>query len=200
MLSDARAAAKTIAAKRMSKSREEDKAEAKAEWMRAPTMKYKVTRPEDIRAAEAKVAEFEENIKAVQINLDETIVKVPSNLGHAVVEVIGVRPGDLVQPNQPVVRVLRVEDLWVKIFVPETQYGLIKTQMQVDVTIDSHPGKKFKGIVIQRSNIAEFTPRNVQSVDERRHQVFGVKILVNDPAAKDILNAGMAAEVTITPE
>jgi HlyD family secretion protein len=136
----------------------------------------------------------------VQINLDETIVRVPPNLGEAVVEVIGVRPGDLVQPNQPVVRVLRVEDLWVKIFVPETQYGLVKLHQQVDVTIDSHPGQKFKGVVIQRSNISEFTPRNVQSVDERRHQVFGVKILVNDEKAKGILNGGMAAEVTITPE
>ena len=66
---------------------------------------------------------------------------------------------------------------------------------EVNVTIDSHPGKVFKGIVVQRSNISEFTPRNVQSVDERRHQVFGVKILVKDPGG--VLNAGMAAEVTI---
>jgi HlyD family secretion protein len=186
----------------MSESRDEDKAEALAQYMKAKANfeMLKVTRPEDIRAAEAKVAEFEENIKAVQINLDETIVRVPANLGTAIVEVIGVRPGDLVQPNQPVVRVLRVEDLWVKIFVPETQYGLVKLQQQVEVTIDSHPGQKFKGVVIQRSNISEFTPRNVQSVDERRHQVFGVKILVNDEKAKGILNGGMAAEVTITPE
>ena len=52
-----------------------------------------------------------------------------------------------------------------------------------------------KGYVIQRSNISEFTPRNVQSVDERRHQVFGVKVFV--PNAQGVLNAGMAAEVTI---
>lgn len=186
----------------MSESRDEDKAEAFAESMKAKANfeMLKVQRPEDIRAAEAKVAELEENIKSVQINLDETTIRVPPNLGQAVIEVIGVRPGDLVQPNQPVVRVLRIEDLWVKIFIPETQYGLVKLQMPVDVSIDSHPGQKFKGVVIQRSNIAEFTPRNVQSVDERRHQVFGVKIFVNDEKAKEILNAGMAAEVTITPE
>ena len=68
----------------------------------------------------------------------------------------------------------------------------------VDVTVDSHPGKKLKGVVKQRSNISEFTPRNVQSVDERRLQVFGVKILVED--AQGVLNAGMAAEVTIPLE
>jgi hypothetical protein len=66
---------------------------------------------------------------------------------------------------------------------------------EVEVTIDSHAGKRFKGVVMQRSNISEFTPRNVQSVDERRHQVFGVKIRVDD--TQGVLNAGMAAEVTI---
>ena len=108
------------------------------------------------------------------------------------------RPGDLVPPNQSVVRMLRVEDLWVKVYVPETQYGLVTLDKEVDVTIDSHPGKVFKGIVIQRANISEFTPRNVQSIDERRNQVFGVKILVSDP--QGVLNAGMAAEVTIRLE
>ncbi len=181
-------------------SRKEDKAEARAEWLRAKGQYefLKSTRPEDIKVAEAKVAELEENVKAVNINLDETTIKVPANLGKGVVEVIGVRPGDLVQPNQPVVRVLRVQDLWVKIFVPETQYGLVRERKSVNVTIDSHPGKIFKGEVIQRANISEFTPRNVQSVDERRHQVFGVKIRVDDP--QGVLNAGMAAEVTIPLE
>jgi multidrug resistance efflux pump len=184
----------------MSDSRAEDKAEALAEWMRmkANLEMLKVSRPEDIKVAEAKVAELEENLRAVQINLDETIIRVPPNLGRAVVEVLAVRPGDLVQPNQPVVRVLRNEDLWVKIFVPETQYGLVTLDKKVKVTIDSHPGKEFNGVVIQRSNISEFTPRNVQSVDERRHQVFGVKVRVTD--AQGVLNAGMAAEVTIPLE
>ena len=178
-------------------SRPEDKAEAKAEWLRmkAQLDLLRVTRPQDIKAAEAKVAELEENIKAVNINLDEATIKVPPNLGKAVVEVIAVRPGDLVPPNQPAIRVLRVEDLWVKIFVPETQYGFVTLGKKVGVTIDTHPNRVFEGEVVQRSNISEFTPRNVQSVDERRHQVFAVKIRVRDP--QGVLNAGMAAEVTI---
>jgi HlyD family secretion protein len=179
-------------------SRKEDKAEAFAEWKKAESQ-YDLlkngTRQEDIDMAKAKVAELKATLEAIDINLAETTIKVPPNLGKAVVEVIAVREGDLVPANQPVVRVLRVEDLWVKVFVPETQYGLVTLQKEVNVTIDSHPGKIFTGYVIQRSNISEFTPRNVQSVDERRHQVFGVKVFV--PNAKGILNAGMAAEVTI---
>jgi len=179
-------------------SRKEDKAEALAEWKKAQAqfeLLKNGTRQEDIDMAEAKVAELKATLEAIDINLAETTIRVPPELGKAVVEVIAVRAGDLVPANQPVVRVLRVEDLWVKVFVPETQYGLVTLQKEVHVTIDSHPGKVFKGYVIQRANISEFTPRNVQSVDERRHQVFGVKVFV--PNAQGVLNAGMAAEVTI---
>jgi multidrug resistance efflux pump len=97
-----------------------------------------------------------------------------------------------------VLRVLRAEDLWVKVFVPETQYGLVTLGKEVDVTVDSFPGKVLRGVVIQRANISEFTPRNVQSADERRYQEFGVKILVSD--SQGILNAGMAADVAISLE
>ncbi|MBI2807654.1 MAG: efflux RND transporter periplasmic adaptor subunit [Planctomycetes bacterium] len=153
------------------------------------------TRWEDKQLAKAKVDEIRAAADAIDINIAETTVAVPPNLGKAIVEVVAVRPGDLVPPNQPVVRVLRVEDLWVKIFVPETQYGHVTLHKKVKVTIDSNPGQILEGEVIQRSNVAEFTPRNVQSVDERHHQVFAVKIRVDDP--RGVLNAGMAAEVTI---
>lgn len=180
-------------------SRQEDKDEARADRDRVYANYLQLqngTRQEDKDLAKAKVDELRANLEAVDISLAETNVMLPPNLGKAVVEVVAVRPGDLVAPNQPVVRVLRADDLWVKIFVPETQYGLVTLKKKVRVTIDSHPGKYLEGIVVQRSNISEFTPRNVQSVDERRHQVFAVKIRVEDP--QGVLNAGMAAEVTLT--
>lgn len=182
-------------------SRPEDIAEAHGEWQRAEA-NYELlrngSRSEDITLAKAKVDELKAKLDEIEINLKEATISVPEHLGDAVVEVVAVREGDLVAPNQPIIRVLRTEDLWVKIFVPETQYGLVRLDMPVDVTIDSHPGKVLKGKVIQRSNISEFTPRNVQSVDERRHQVFGVKILVED--SQGVLNAGMFAEVTFRLE
>jgi multidrug efflux pump subunit AcrA (membrane-fusion protein) len=178
--------------------RKEDRDEAWQEFKKTEAqyeLLRKGTRHEEKDMAKAKVDELEAILEAIGINLKETTVLVPENLGRATVEVIAVRPGDLVTANQPIVRVLRVEDLWVKVYVPETKYGLIQLNQQVDVTVDSHPGKIFKGVVVQKSNIAEFTPRNVQSVDERRHQVFGVKIRVSNPDG--VFNAGMAAEVSI---
>jgi multidrug resistance efflux pump len=181
-------------------SRQEDIDEAAAERDRAREnwrLLDNGTRKEDKDLAKAKVDELKAQLGAIDINLAETSVKVPANLGRAVVEVVSVRPGDLVAANQPIIRVLRAEDLWVKVYVPETKYGYVTLDKEVNVTIDTHPDMVFKGVVIQRANIAEFTPRNVQSVDERRHQVFGVKILVHDARAKGVLNAGMAAQVEI---
>lgn len=164
-----------------------------AQWQQ-----LELTQQPDLDILKAKVAELQANLDAIDINLAETTIIAPPHLGKAVVEVLSVRPGDLVQPNQPVIRCLRVQDLWVKVYVPETEYGLVTLGQKVDVTVDSHPGKVFKGVVEQRANISEFTPRNVQSVDERRHQVFGVKIRVDDPDG--VFNAGMAAEVTFPRE
>lgn len=177
-------------------SRKEDKIETKQEYERAK-YQYELlrqgTRQEDKDMAKAKVDELQAMLEAIEINLKETSIYVPPNLGKAKIEVIAFRPGDLVQPNQSVIRVLRVEDMWVKVYVPETELGKIKPGHRVNVTIDSYPGKNFKGTVIQHASIAEFTPRNVQSVDERRHQVFGIKIHIEDPQGS--FHAGMAAEV-----
>ena len=72
-------------------------------------------------------------------------------------------------------------DLWVKIFVPETEIGKVRLDQAAEVTVDSYPGRRFKGKVYYIASQSEFTPRNVQSIDERRHQVFGIKVRVDRP-------------------
>jgi HlyD family secretion protein len=182
-------------------SRPEDVSEAYAEWKKARAnyeLLKKGTREEEKALARARVAEAEAKLKEVETNIKEGVVSVPKELGKAIVEVISVRPGDLVLPNTPILRVLRVEDLWVKVFIPETQLGLVPLGKPVEVTIDAFPNRRFHGVVVQKATISEFTPRNVQSPDERRYQVFGLKIRVDDP--QGAFNAGMAAEVTIPIE
>jgi multidrug resistance efflux pump len=177
----------------MNGSRPEDKAEAAAEFDRAKA-RYELlkngTRAEDIDIATAQVAELRGKIQEVEASRREAIVHAP---GPAVLEVLSVRKGDLVPPNQPVVRILRDEDLWVKVFVPETELGKIRLGQEVEVTNDSYPGRRFAGVIEQIANASEFTPRNVQSVDERRHQVFAVKVRVDN--RERIFKSGMAAEV-----
>ena len=138
------------------------------------------------------MAELQARVAELEVNLREQTIFAPE---RAVVEVLAVRPGDLVPPNTPVVRVLRAEDLWVKVYVPETELGKVRLNQEDEVRIDSYPDKVFRGVVIQVASISEFTPRNVQSVDERRHQVFGVKVRVPNP--QGVFKAGMAAEVVL---
>ncbi len=178
-------------------NRQEDKNESQAEWQRSQALADELergTREEDKALAKAKVDEARAKLEEAEVNLREAVVKVPDNLGKAVVEVMAVRPGDLIPAGQPVVRVLRADDMWVKIFVPETKLDLVPLHKEVEVAIDS-PRRVFKGRVQQKANSSEFTPRNVQSSEERRYQVFAVKVKVDD--AQGVLNAGMAAEVRI---
>ena len=76
----------------------------------------------------------------IEANLKESVVTAPE---QAVVEVLAVRKGDVMAPNQPVVRVLRAADLWVKAYVPETQLGKIRLGQEAIVTIDAYPERRF---------------------------------------------------------
>lgn len=174
-------------------SREEDLAEAAAEAARTRA-RYALlkagTRDEEKDAARAQVSEIEAKLREVEANLREAVVVAPSKI---LVEVLGVRKGDLVAANQPAIRALSTEDRWVKVFVPSTELGKIHVGQSVEVTCDAYPGKRFPGSVIQIASISEFTPRNVQTLDERRHQVFAVKVRVDDNG--EVFKAGMAAVV-----
>ncbi len=154
------------------------------------------TRQEEIAMAQARLAEMRGKLHEIEANLHEAVVRAPE---RCVVDVLAVRKGDLVVANQPVARVLRADDLWVKVYVPETQLGRVRLNDQARVTIDSYPGRVFEGTVSHIGAESEFTPRNVQSVDERRHQVFGVKVRIAQPQdpKQGVFKSGMAAEVTL---
>ncbi|MFN0017106.1 MAG: HlyD family secretion protein [Pirellulaceae bacterium] len=178
--------------------RDEDKAEALAEFNRAKANDALLrtgTREEDKAAARARVDELAGKLAELDVNITEAVVKAPEN---AVVELVSVRKGDTTTPNQSVVRILRATDLWVKAFVPETELGRVRLNEPVEVTMDTYPDRKFQGRVTYVSSTAEFTPRNVQSVDERRHQVFAIKVRVEDP--QGIFKSGMAADVHLPKE
>lgn len=141
------------------------------------------TRPERIAAAEAQLAEVETQIKELE-------VRAPA---PAVVETLHVKPGDVLGPNTPVVTLLYTNHLWLRVYVPATWLGHLHLRDKVLVRVDSFPDKKFEGEVEQIARSAEFTPRNVQTQEDRIKQVFGVKVRV--PAGSSDLRAGMSADV-----
>lgn len=142
------------------------------------------TRPERIALIRAQLAELD-------AHLAEMKIVAPTN---CVLEVLSVKLGDVLAPNQSVATLLLTNHLWVRVFVPEPWLGHIKLGDEVNVHVDSFPDKEFAGVVEQIQRSAEFTPRNVQTVGERVKQVFGVKVTLD--SADGQLRAGMAADVS----
>jgi multidrug resistance efflux pump len=104
------------------------------------------------------------------------------------------RTGDIVAPNQTVAEILESSQLWVRVYVPETELGLMSVGQTVRIHIDTDPNETFTGHVASVSSQGEYTPRNVQTRAQRAELVYGVKVLV-DPNPK--LKAGMAASVDL---
>ena len=142
-------------------------------------------RREDVQAAEAALAYD-------QARFRERQVLAPT---AATVEVLDVRPGDLVAPNTPVATLLESDQIYVRIYIPETEISRVRVGDKADVTVDSAGRKTFGGVVEQINQQAEFLPRNVQTAEERVHQVFGVKVRIDDPS-RHVL-PGMAADVKL---
>jgi multidrug resistance efflux pump len=71
----------------------------------------------------------------------------------------------------------------------------VKVGQSAEIHVDSFPNKAFAGVIEQINQQAEFLPRNVQTREERVHQVFGVKVRINDPSGQ--VRAGMAADVKL---
>ena len=155
------------------------------------TLLRKGTRSEDIEAQRAEVAQQERRRASLLKQRDESVVR---STVAGVVQSFGLRPGDLVAPNQPVAEILESDQLWVRVFVPETMLGLVHVGQQARVSVDTFPNETFPGRVATIASEGEYTPRNVQTRAQRAEQVFGVKVLV-DPNPK--LKAGMAAEVDL---
>jgi len=170
-------------------------------------------RPEEVASAEAHYRQTEATLaKTVHGNRREDIdyaraqfldaearyrerqVLAPS---AATVEVLDVRPGDLIPPNTPIATLLERDQIYVRIYIPETKIGLVRVGQQAEVRVDSFPREIFQAEVEQINQKAEFLPRNVETKEERVHQVFGVKLRIHDPSGR--IRAGMAADVKLKP-
>ncbi len=149
-------------------------------------------RKEEVAQAKSEVEAARARVELIRSQLDETVIKAPLD---AVVEVLDLEPGDLVGAGKPMATLLRTNSLWVRAYLPEAKLGFVKTGAKVTVRVDSFPQRDFAGIVRRVSRQAEFTPRNVQTWEERVLQVFQTEVVIDDP--DHILRPGMNADVTI---
>ena len=140
------------------------------------------TRPEQIAQGRAQLAEIDAQLREMQI-------VAPTN---AVLEVLSVKIGDVLPANREVATLLLPAHLWARVYVPEPWLGRIQLGQTVNVRTDSS-GEMAQGVIEQINRQAEFTPRNVQTVEDRVRQVFGVKVRL--PSDTGQLRAGMSVDV-----
>lgn len=148
-------------------------------------------RPEDIAAARATLDAEQRQLGYLERQRAESVVAAPA---AGVIESMDLRPGDLVGPNQPVARMLEPSQIWVRVYVPEPKLGRVRVGQKAALTVDTYPKREFPGKVVEIRTQSEYTPRNVQTLDQRMDQVFGVKIGI-DPTPE--LKPGMAATVRL---
>jgi len=105
-----------------------------------------------------------------------------------------VEPGEFVQPGANALTMADISHLTITVYVPEDLYGRISLGMPAGMKVDSFPGQTFNAQVSNISDQAEYTPRNVQTVEGRSSTVYAIKLTVSDPQKQ--LKPGMPADVT----
>ena len=142
-------------------------------------------------AARMRIVQMRAQLAEIDAEVRELNVVAPN---ECVVEVLNVKVGDVLAPNEELATLILPQHLWVRVYVPEPWLGYIKLGQEVRARVDSFGDEEFTGTVEQINRQAEFTPRNVQTVEDRVRQVFGVKIRLHN--REDKLRAGMSADVT----
>jgi len=109
------------------------------------------------------------------------------------VTVKDVEAGEFVQAGAPVLTLVQLNRVWVQTFVPETRLGRVRLGQNAEVTTDSFPDKTYQGRVTYISPEAEFTPKNIQTREERVKLVYRIKVSLDNPNQE--LKPGMPVDV-----
>ena len=150
-------------------------------------------RAERIQAQRAELAQAEAAVAAIDAALANMTIRAPF---AGVVTVKSRQPGEIVAAGSPVVSVLNRDDRWVRIYVPENRIGAVHVGDEAAITTDTPPRRPYSGRVVYVSSEAEFTPKSVQTEEERVKLVYAVKVrVVGDPAYE--LKPGMPADVKL---
>jgi HlyD family secretion protein len=150
-------------------------------------------RREDIRAAELRVKQLEALVANTEEKLADTRLYAPIS---GVIFRKNVELGEIVQPGAAVFTVGDLDRPWVKVYVKEDKLSLVKLGQKAKIAVDTYKDRAYDGTVTFISSDAEFTPKNVQTQEERVKLVFGVKITVTNKNQE--LKAGMPADVRIS--
>ncbi|HSR36867.1 MAG TPA: HlyD family efflux transporter periplasmic adaptor subunit [Desulfurivibrionaceae bacterium] len=149
-------------------------------------------RPDAVKQAQARLEAAGAARSLADTRLSQSVLAAPQS---GTVLAKHAEPGELLAAGSPVITVGRLDEVWVRAFLPETQLGRIKLGQKATVTNDTWKGREYQGSVSFIASEAEFTPRNVQTEAERVKLVYRIKITIKNPAME--LKPGMPVDLVI---
>jgi HlyD family secretion protein len=150
-------------------------------------------RAERIAAQRAALEQAEAALAQVEAALENAVITVPFD---GVVTLRHREPGETVSPGIPVLTIMDPTDRWVRIYIREDRIGEVSLGQTATISSDTYPDRRYDGNVVFIASEAEFTPRNVQTTEERVRLVYAVKVrITGDPSHE--LKAGIPADVVL---
>jgi HlyD family secretion protein len=146
-------------------------------------------RVQTIRAARSRLERAGWELKKILLDIEHSTLTSPIT-GTALVK--SMEEGEVTLPGATVAVVAKTDEVWLKGYIGEDQLGRVKLGQQVKVSTDTFPDKRYTGVITFISSRAEFTPKNVQTKEERVKQVYRVKVTI--PNTENELMIGMPAE------
>lgn len=150
------------------------------------------SRPEEIEAARARVASLDARIALFQQQIEDATV---TSLADGVLTSRVAEPGEQLQPGSPICVITKLSEAWLTVYVTDLDLARIRIGQEATVTTDG--GQTRKGRLTYIASKAEFTPKNVQTRDERIKLVYRVKVGLDN--ADGFFKPGMPAEATFVP-
>ena len=151
-----------------------------------------LVRPEEIRAGEARLDQAKAAADLLKKTIVDCTILAPAG---GIVTHKAVEPGELVTPGATIVTLAELDSVYVMIYVTENELGRVKLGGPAEIEIDSFPEKVFEGTVTYISPEAEFTPKNIQTKQDRVKLVFGVKVEIEN--REGLLKPGLPADAVI---
>ena len=151
-----------------------------------------IQRRADVAAAEAGVMQAEAALRVLLTQEQDLVITSPL---AGVVLAEHARAGEIVAAGAPILTVADLGEVWIRLYIPLPRLGQVTLGQRATVTTDALAGRSFTGRVTEVGQQAEFTPRNVQTPEERVKLVFAVKVTL--PNTERLLKPGMPADAVI---
>ncbi len=135
------------------------------------------SRAEDIAIAAAQVTQAEVAVEAARLSLEDTELRAPGS-GTVVTRVV--EPGAMVAAGSPVLVVAIDEPVWVRAYASEKELARVAPGTAVDVYTDARPEQPYRGQVGYVATQAEFTPKNVETEEQRTSLVYRFRVVVTE--------------------